>query len=483
MAEAAAALYAVETAVEGAAVTGIAVSKATVPLYVKYQKLQSPNPTLSRSNHSLNIIKNKAYLFGGDSEDANTDSDLHVLTLPTDLSQDELNLDYRCLPSEPAPSRPLAAYSDEPGPPSESNLANEVPSPRSGHATTVVGTNIYVFGGRSPLLGANTSTSNSPLKEDGIIHAYSTMTSKWTTLRPRVLLCAQGVPSARINASLTSSPHPTASSADVDLDPEHNSGTLFLHSGYSADSKTASREVWMFDISSRVWSQWADVPAPSAEETAGEGRLLCFESRLWRVGDGFGIVHYFDIVRDKADDAWGDSTTELGVSPKTGSWEKLSFSTDQSPAEEVKGKSEDSDISHPTDKADSLPIPRSAAGFLPVTTGAGREYLLYFLGNDAPGSAVNDIWCFQIASEAKSMAKAKDKIREAVGKSSGENQWSKCEVVEATKKEGELERPDGLFSFAADVWTDFGGAKVVVWGGKTPTGSSAQNGGWIMNVE
>jgi hypothetical protein len=482
MAEAAAALYAVETAVEGAAVAGIAVGKATVPLHVKYQKLQSPNTTLCRSGHSLNIIKNRAYVFGGDSKDGDTNSDVHVLTLPSDLSQDELNLDYRCLPSEPAPTRPLAAYSDEPAPQSQPDFPNEVPAPRSEHATTVVGTNIYMFGGRSPGLAANASTPISPLKEDGIIHAYSTMTSKWTTLRPRILLCAQGVPSARVNASLTSSPHPTASPADLELDPEHNSGTLFLHSGYSADSKTASREVWMFDISSRVWSQWADVPPPSTEETAGEGRLLCFESRLWRSGDGFGIIHYFDIVRDKADDAWGDSTTELGVSPKTGSWEKLSFSAAQSPANEVQQKIQDINTLHPTDKADSLPIPRSAAGFLAVTTGAGREYLLYFLGSDAPESSVNDIWCFQIASEAKSMAKAKDKIREVVGKSSGENQWSKCVVVEATMNEGELERPDGIFSFAADVWTDFGGGKVVIWGGMTPAGSK-QNGGWIMNVE
>lgn len=485
MAEVAAALYAIETAVEGAAIAGIAVGKATVPLHVKYQKVKSPDPSLGRSGHTLSIIRNRAYIFGGDAAEEISSNDMHVVTLPTDLSQHELNLDYQLIQAEPAPPRPLAAYSDSADDSPVSITTNEVPAARSEHAASVVGHNIYVFGGRPPSSTTNTSTDAPPLEENGVVHAYSTMTSRWTPLRPHLLRCSQGVPSARTHASVTSSPHPAASqsvSTAPGTDSEHNSGTLFLHSGYSAtDANTASRDVWMFDISSRVWSRWADVPTPSAEETAGEGRLLCFESRLWRVGDGFGVVHYFDIVRDKADDAWGDATTELGVSPRTGSWEKLSFNSDQSPATGKQEKNGNTDVVNPTAKADSLPVPRHCAGFLPVTTGAGREYLLYFLGCETSDSLVDDIWSFQIASDAKSMAKAKDKIRDMVGKS-GQNQWARCEVVEATKDEGELERPAALNGFAADSWIDFGGGKVVIWGGRTESGV-VQNEGWIMNVD
>ena len=136
-------------------------------------------------------------------------------------------------------------------------------------------------------------------------------------------------------------------------------------------------------------------------------------------------MYYFDIVRDQADDAWGNADTELGVSPKTGEWEKLLFQAEQLPAvEESKQSVNGGEEAHPTAKAELLPVPRRSGGFLPTTTGAGREYLLYFLGSDAPGSMAQDIWSFQIASEAKSLAKAKDKLREVVGKGSGENQWA-----------------------------------------------------------
>ncbi|KAI9871482.1 MAG: hypothetical protein M1823_008435, partial [Watsoniomyces obsoletus] len=124
-------------------------------------------------------------------------------------------------------------------------------------------------------------------------------------------------------------------------------------------------------------------------------------------------MSYFDIVRDKADDAWGNAETELGVSPKTGNWEKLSFQAEQMPAvEESKRSMNSGEEAHPTAKAELLPVPRRSAGFLPITTGAGREYLLYFLGSDALDSTVQDIWSFQIASQAKSLSKAKDRLRE-----------------------------------------------------------------------
>ena len=465
MAEVAAALYALETAAEGAALGAIAVGKATVPLHVRFRKIKSPSPSLARSNHSLNVIKNKAYIFGGDLEDGKSDSAVQCLTLPTDLSFKELDIDYQVIPSEAAPTRPLASYSDD-DKPTQTADGNEVPSPRATHASAAVGNNIYIFGGRSP------SPSTSILDEAGTIHAFSTLTKKWTTLHPHPTLCSQGLPPPRVHGVLTSSPHPTNSKfISTSTDTEHNTGTLFLHSGYlSSTSQTPLRDIWTFDISSRVWSPWPSLPPPSPTETSGEGNLLCSESRLWRVGDGFGCISYLDIVRDSADDAWGDKGTELGVSPKTGQWGKIA----PSPTEES--------LDHPTDKASILPLPRRDAGWVPITTGAGRTYLLYFLGADAPNSPVQDIWSFQIVSEANSLARTKDKIRGAVGVKSGENQWAKCEVVEATKEDGELERPMGLEGFACDGWGDFGGGVVVLWGGREGGGGGVRNEGWVMSV-
>ncbi len=479
MAEATAAFYAVETAVEGAVLGGLAVGRATVPLHVKFHKITSPSPSLARRNHSLNVVKNRAYIFGGELEHGLSDVEVQCITLPTDLSFKDLDIDYHEIKSEAAPTRPLAPYSNDEGA-SAISETNEIPSPRAAHASTVVGSNIYVFGGRS--------SGDSLLDENGTVHAYSTLTCQWTALRPRQTRCAHGVPPPRVRGSLTSSPHPHASNVSMDpnVDTEHNTGTLFLHSGYSSStSSSALRDVWTFDISSRVWSRWLDVPAPSSEETAGEGRLLCVQSRLWRVGDGFGSMHYLDIVRDRADDAGADVDTGLGVGPKTGQWEKLSFESDQTPAmeESKEGPVERQQNPHPTAKADLLPTPRQSAVFLPITTGAGREYLIHGLGSDAPGSPLqDDIWSFQIASEQKSLAQAKDKIRSMFGSQSGENQWARCEVVQATMEDGELERPQGLEEFAADAWTDFGGGNIVLWGGKAPDGS-VRNKGFVMSIE
>ena len=66
MAEAVVGFYVAETAVEGAVVGCIAVAKPTVPLKVHFRKLPLPNSTLQRCSHSLDVIRSKADVFGGD---------------------------------------------------------------------------------------------------------------------------------------------------------------------------------------------------------------------------------------------------------------------------------------------------------------------------------------------------------------------------------------------------------------------------------
>jgi hypothetical protein len=75
------------------------------------------------------------------------------------------------------------------------------------------------------------------------------------------------------------------------------------------------RDVWTFDVTSRTWSKWPDIPATGATEIEGEGNIIYTKSRLQRCGDGFGKVVYLEIVRDKVDDFSG--VGELDVSSKT----------------------------------------------------------------------------------------------------------------------------------------------------------------------
>jgi hypothetical protein len=76
----------------------------------------------------------------------------------------------------------------------------------------------------------------------------------------------------------------------------------------------------------------------------------------------------------------------------------------------------------------------------------------------------------------------KDNIRTTVGASLGENRWARCDVVESTKDEGVVERPQPLSRFAVHVWRDFGAGVVVIWGGTTADGE-IRDEGWVVTVD
>ena len=84
MAEVAAGLYAAETAVEGAVIGAIAVSKSTAPLHLTFRKITTPaeKQRFGRSGHTLNVVKGRAYIIGGDLNSSN----ILRLTLPAAVS-------------------------------------------------------------------------------------------------------------------------------------------------------------------------------------------------------------------------------------------------------------------------------------------------------------------------------------------------------------------------------------------------------------
>lgn len=472
-AEAYAVFQVVETIVEGAVVGAIAVRKPTVPVHITFHKIPSPSNSLARSSHSLNIVKGKAYIFGGDLADGRVDNSVRMIGLPSDLALQDT--DYQLIKPTAAPVRPLAAYSDhvdeEGFTDTQTTMHSNVePEPRAAHASTTIDSDVFIIGGRPP---QDETGSTAEPADCGTVHSFSTVTHQWTTLAPQTSKCAQGLPQPRTYASCTSTEHPLPGSTQNATTEAH--GTIFLHGGYDAQG-TLLRDVWTFDVSSRVWARWPDIPSPGPEDVAFEGSICCVESRLWRVGDGFGKVMYLDIVRDDADHGSGKS--ELGVSPKDGKWRVLSFV--ETSAEQTQSDAEK--LPSPVVNAGNLPMPRKGAGYVPISTGAGREYLLYFMGEDGPGSTVKDAWTFQIEADKSSMAKLKDKIRNTIGQGTGENLWARAEFVETTKEDGTLPIPQGLSRFASDAWRDFGGGEAVFWGGKTADGE-VMNEGWVVTVK
>jgi hypothetical protein len=147
------------------------------------------------------------------------------------------------------------------------------------------------------------------------------------------------------------------------------------------------RDVWTFDVTSRTWSKWPDIPAAGAAEIEGEGNIICTESRLQRCGDGFGKVVSLEIVKDKVDDFSG--VGELDVSSKTDNWKTASFGPINVSGEESKDDEIEAKMSRPeVHLAEAYPVPRTRAGFVPITTGAEREHLAAVHGAGGQGKYV-----------------------------------------------------------------------------------------------
>ncbi|KAF7508777.1 hypothetical protein GJ744_008654 [Endocarpon pusillum] len=512
-----AAAYAVETAVEGAAVGALAIAQSTVPLKARFYRLPSPSPVLTRSSHTLNVIKGRGYIFGGDGEGVGKGGDdaMHVLTLPTDLVLKDT--DYQKISAVARPSKAAlnaegeaekkSAGKAQSGDEEEEDDGNNksVPAARAGHTASVIGNRIYIFGGRPARSSDADAPPNAPLQENGKVYVFEATEKTWRVLVPNEMGCSDDVPQPRNYASSSSTIHPlpirneegTGRGKDelmtdeaklrlvarrqgedftaTDDQQSEGYGTLFLHGGYDAEGKLL-RDAWAFDVASRIWSRWADVPSSDGED--GDGNICCIESKLWRCGDDFGKVAHFDIVRDEFDDMSGKG--ELGVGPKTGEWKVHTFGVKPG-QEKLEKQVEEKMGGKPTNTESLFPARRKRSGFIPVTTGQGRDYLLLVMGEKGPQEVVDDIWSFQIPSEKKSAAAIKDTIRTMIGKGTGVEQWAKADIVESDKEEGMLDYPRGLSRFGSSPAGDAVG-DVVIWGGIGPEGEVSADG-WILTLE
>ncbi|RYP35940.1 hypothetical protein DL767_003629 [Monosporascus sp. MG133] len=274
------------------------------------------------------------------------------------------------------------------------------------------------------------------------IWLYDTERLVWDTLEPAVH--PERVPVQRTEAKLL----PCA-------------GNLVLYGGRDS-SGSALADVWHFDCSTKTWNQ-----LPSAPVTTTSAALVANTLYLISGSDDLsGRVHTLDIK-------------QYSEQPPT--WKTLSF---------------------PTNPLTPGPRPRENGGLVPVTTGYGRNYLLYFFGdrcdsaseeNDQPPQW-SDMWTFQLPSsdlefkatttvdEAIKPAKAKDQIRSKVGADTGDSSWAEVELQspgDIQEREGKAHPgPRSHFGYcqAAD------GRSVIMWGGLDAKGK--QHGdGWVIQLE
>lgn len=481
MAEAVAAFYAVETVVEGAAAGALAVSGSTVPLRARFQKILSPSEQLALTGSTANIVKNKIYLFGGQSFKSYGKDGVQVLSFAPDFGSsrtqegEPLEVDYELQEPELSnSSSPLRAYTNQID--QKSFVARDglhrTSWSRLQHSSVTIEDKIYVLGGfYTAPSGRRASNTSSIIPLDTIL-SYDTLEKSYTTLSTDLSKCTEDIPESRYAASCTSSPYPPPASVAQGHGPSLNShGTIFLHGGYDLGGSVL-HDTWTFDIETRAWHIFPSIVDSALQDKTVPGKIVYIEHKLWYVNGS--TVMYLDLTEYDPDN--GKATTLGTGRVGSGQWQVVYSPPESDPS------AAPSDDGTAAENVSSTPQPPTSV-VIPITTGAGRTYLLHL----SPSNPL-EMYIFQIPSAPKTAAAIKDAVRdkasEAIknlpeGWKSGKHEWSRVEVIESDMHAGEIDRPDEeLGGFAVAGWEDYGD-RVVLWGGQDG-GIITSNEGWLV---
>ncbi|KAF6833902.1 kelch domain-containing protein [Colletotrichum musicola] len=525
---------------------------APKPMKGTWEKIDVP--PLARSSHSINVVNGSAYVFGGEvSPRQPVDNDVHIIRLPYNSA----GADYYKIksappkhytpPAEPEPEPaekvpevkvdepsieekadqkeqlldevPLASPSADPADEESEEAAEaavqdkgkgraapdlgDVPSARVGHATAVIGSRIFLFGGRG-------GPELTPLDEAGRVWVFDTRTNTWSFLdpvppAPGVTILPMPSPRSYHSAAAIDRPrdfapkHPRppqswkawaqGDSAEVGIpqapivghlaanavdEEDVGYGTFFVHGGCFASGERTN-DLWAFDVRSRVWSQLPSAPGP-----ARGGAAICVsKSRLFRFG-GFdgkselgGQLDFIHLEMDTFDD--GVSKGEIAVHAR-GGWQSIAQGT----------KTSEQEIEQVPSQA--WPGNRSVAGLEAVTSGGGREFLVLIMGEREPsadghaaaGTMWDDVWAFQVPPQGMSAASVRDAMWQAIGRPTGEGKWTKL-VMEPYDDDNDDGEPAPRGWFATAPMGDVEESGVLVWGGLS-SDNRRQRDGWILRL-
>ncbi|KAG5949276.1 hypothetical protein E4U60_006868 [Claviceps pazoutovae] len=493
-------------------------------------------PSLPRSSHSLNVVAGCAYIFGGELEGQQpVDNGMHVIRLPFSSA----GADYYTVTAKASLHHPTSEQSDQRSEQALSQAAqasleevplrdtsedtasedkgkeiakdqkpelDDIPCPRAGHATAVIGSRIFLFGGRG---GPNME----PLEEAGRVWAYDTRSHTWSHLDPVPAVKGGAIiphPAPRSNHCATASDRPRdfpnlASSAStrsakpqtwrqwaigdtsktgIPQDPvvgyvaetavDEDSagyGTFFVHAGCLASGDLTS-DLWAFDVRTRTWTELPAAPGP-----VRSGSAMCIsKSRLYRFGgwDGEselgGQLDVLHLEVETFDD--GHSKGEVAVQARAGWQSILQDGTGDA--------SSTSEIHAEPSTRQKWPAPRGEASLQALTLGGGREYLVLCMGGH--DTFFSDVWTFQVPPRGMTPASFTAAVYQVMGRRTGEGKWEKLRTgpydEENTGGDGV---PVGRGWLASAPMTDLEESGIVIWGGLG--GNEQRMGdGWILRL-
>lgn len=481
MAEVVGAFYAVETLVEGAAAGALAVSGTTVPLHAKFQKITAPTGIFGSCGSQAQIIKNKLYIVGGEYDGSAEGYGVRILSFKPDFSTSKttrsIDVDYEFQRPKLAPKgRPLAAESVETTAKTSMAISeHHAPWARFKHSTITIDNYIYIIGGFTSVSRSLRRSSTQSFIPFDTIARYDTLTGSYTIIVADPGKCTEGLPEDRYGASCTSSPYPPPLPGQGPSFEDH--GTIFLHGGYDMGGRPL-HDSWSFDLGTKAWHKFPTVLEEAIEDKSSPGQISYVEHRLWYVNRS--TVMYLELSElDSAENMPKDISMITGR-VGSGQWQVAFPSPEKDPAALIPegGREKEPDPQRPEI------VPSETTGhILPVTTGAGRMYLIAF-GQENPQS----MHLFQILSASMTAASLKDTIRDKTAATvsaipeSGKFRWTKVEVIQSNLEEGELERPgEHLNDFAVASWPDYGD-KLVIWGGQTEDRNFVRDG-WVVSLD
>ncbi|KAF1842532.1 uncharacterized protein K460DRAFT_380365 [Cucurbitaria berberidis CBS 394.84] len=442
-------IYAAENLLQGAAALVKGITHPTLPIKANLTRVTSLS--LPRSQHTVSVVKGRAYIFGGETEHGRlADNDMHVVILP---SSGVLDADYTTFPARSV------------------NGLDDVPNSRKGHAAVVIGDSIYIFGGEV----------EGVTNEKGRMWVYDTVSNTWSYLDSAsdTLFPSQRTGHASASSELpgpkTTTYHETAPQAPADpakVVPEpaeaDSWGTIFVVGGHDTSSGRLSNDALAFDVKTRSWS---NIPTPSGQPRDGASLSLVGD-RLYRFG-GKGVETLASGATEFLNVSHVWTHAEGGTTPLASgwAWEEVSHT-------DIKGGTA------------AAPQARSNAGLVGVTTGQGRHYLLAIGGETEDGTFFDDIWALQLPPERSTAAATKDSIRASFKRDTHESEWAEVLYTYVdTKGEEEKEIPGepkrglgirGHFGIAKG--TEVDGATAVVWGGVDANGRILGDG-WMITVD
>lgn len=377
-----------------------------------------------RSHHTVTVVANKAYIFGGTTSDGLLASnDIHAVTVE---HSGKPEMDYGLTPALPTTE------------------GDRVPSSRTSHSACAFHGNVALYGG--------SDEKDNLIDDNSSMWLFSPERKTWDLLVP---------------STTGSAPGPRHSAKLFEYE-----GSIVLYGGHDATGDAAS-DLWQFDVASKTWIQLPTAPVATTNAALANGQLYLISGS----DSVSGQLHHLGISLPVGEMSWESFTfpaNPLAPGPRArhdGAFLPITTGWGRNYMTYLLGAR---DHSSPTQDLSAAEKTTSADG----VTQFSDTWNLQIPSSDVEAKPA---WSLKNAIKP---AKIKDAIRHAIGAETSHLAWAEAVVQLPSDKQLEEEagklHPGPRAFFGADTMEN--GHSVVFWGGVNAKGERIGDG-WIVRFE